>query len=92
MRDNLERDVPAFHGRQSFISDFSQLIGKTWYGLQGALELVAYRLENGVGIVVLLQGDERGRHLQQTYIETANVVEEEMDRADLPLEQEKYAD
>ena len=33
MRDNLERDVPAFHGRQSAISDFSQLIGKTWNGL-----------------------------------------------------------
>lgn len=33
MRDDLERDVPAVHSRESFISDFSQLIRKTRHGL-----------------------------------------------------------
>ena len=64
MRDNLERDVPAVHGCESSISDISQLIRKTWHGLQGTLKPVAYRLENGIGIVVLLEGDERRRHFQ----------------------------
>lgn len=33
MRDDLERDVPAVHGRESSISDFLKLLRKARLGL-----------------------------------------------------------
>ena len=66
MRDDLKRDVPTVHGCKPSISHFSQLICKTRHRLLGMLKFVADRLENGVGIIVLLQGDERWRRLYRT--------------------------
>lgn len=62
MRNDLKRDVPLVHGRESSIAHVSELIDKTGHSLQGSSELVVDRLENGLGVVMLLEGDERGGH------------------------------
>ena len=62
MRDDLERDVAAVHGRESSISEVEQLLREARHGLEGALEPVAYRSEDGVGVVVLLESEEGWSH------------------------------
>lgn len=56
MRDNLQRDAPAVHDRESPISDVEQLVYKARYGFEATLKALAYRSEYSVGLVVLLQG------------------------------------
>jgi len=69
MRDDLERDVSAVHGREPSISDLEQLFRESRHSLERTREPVAYGSENGVGVVVLLQSDERWSHFNGQGVE-----------------------